>query len=81
MRKTVTALAALGIVAALAAAVPAQAEEYGWGNHYQWGEGGADMTGVSTPGAAMGGAPIIGIPGTTATTGIRRPGDGAIRDG
>ena len=39
MRKTVTALAALGIVTALAAAVPAQAEEYGWGHHRQWGEG------------------------------------------
>jgi len=39
MRKTVTALAALGIVAALAAAAPAQAEQYGWGNHHQWGEG------------------------------------------
>ena len=39
MRKTVTALAALGIVAALATAAPAQAEEYGWGHHHQWGEG------------------------------------------
>jgi hypothetical protein len=41
MRKTVTALATLGIVAALAAAVPTsvQAAEYGWGHHRQWGEG------------------------------------------
>ena len=36
MRKTVTALAALGIVAALEAAVPAQAAEYGWGHHQGW---------------------------------------------
>ena len=36
MRKTVTALAALGIVAALAAAVPAQAAEDGWGHHQGW---------------------------------------------
>jgi Spy/CpxP family protein refolding chaperone len=39
MRKTVTALAALGIIAALAAAAPAQAEEHGWGHHRPWGEG------------------------------------------
>jgi hypothetical protein len=37
MRKTVTALAAIGIVAALAAAAPAQAEEFGWGHHRHWG--------------------------------------------
>jgi Spy/CpxP family protein refolding chaperone len=37
MRKTVTALAALGIVAALATAAPAHADEHGWG-HRGWGE-------------------------------------------
>jgi hypothetical protein len=38
MRKTVTALAALGIVAALATAVPAsaQAEWYGGGYRHDW---------------------------------------------
>jgi hypothetical protein len=38
MRKTITALAALGIVAALATAVPssAQAEWYGGGYHHGW---------------------------------------------
>jgi hypothetical protein len=36
MRKTITALAALGIVAGLAAAVPAQAADYGWGYHNGW---------------------------------------------
>ena len=45
MRKTITALAALGIVAGLAAAVPAQAADYGWGYHngwrgHEWGEHG-----------------------------------------
>jgi Spy/CpxP family protein refolding chaperone len=39
MRKTLTILAALGVVATLAAAAPAQAEEHGWG-HRGWGEQG-----------------------------------------